>query len=166
MPVADVLSSHIRWLTYADMPAVLQIERDCYEYGPWEKEDFLAFLGSYNSIAIVAEYGGDIRGFMLYEITQVKFNIIECAVDPKFRNKGIGRRLVEKLKERLAVNKRCRISVEVREHNLDAQLFFRALGFKAITTTKAFYDDNNEDAIRMVYRCLPSTGSAGPCARP
>jgi ribosomal-protein-alanine N-acetyltransferase len=46
--------------------------------------------------------------------------------------------------------------LEVRESNIDAQLFFRSLGFRAISVLRGFYDDSAEDAYLMQYRVLAS----------
>jgi ribosomal-protein-alanine N-acetyltransferase len=46
--------------------------------------------------------------------------------------------------------------LEVRETNLDAQLFFRSMGFKAITVLHEFYEDTPEDAYLMQFRYRPS----------
>jgi ribosomal-protein-alanine N-acetyltransferase len=43
--------------------------------------------------------------------------------------------------------------VEVRETNLPAQLFFRALGFRATIVLRNFFDDSAEDAYVMQYSC-------------
>ena len=42
--------------------------------------------------------------------------------------------------------------LEVRETNLDAQLFFRAQGFRAVNVLRDFYEDTTEDAYLMQYR--------------
>ena len=42
--------------------------------------------------------------------------------------------------------------LEVRETNLDAQLFFKGLDFRAISVLRDFYDDTVEDAYLMQYR--------------
>ena len=42
--------------------------------------------------------------------------------------------------------------LEVRESNLDAQCFFRAIGFKAVSVLRDFYDDTDEDAYVMQCR--------------
>jgi ribosomal-protein-alanine N-acetyltransferase len=40
----------------------------------------------------------------------------------------------------------------VRETNLSAQLFFRSLGFRAVSVLRDFYEDTTEDAYLMQYR--------------
>jgi ribosomal-protein-alanine N-acetyltransferase len=54
--------------------------------------------------------------------------------------------MVEKLVEKLGKQRRARLSLEVRESNLAAQLFFKQAGFRATNVLRGFYDDTDEDA--------------------
>jgi ribosomal-protein-alanine N-acetyltransferase len=49
--------------------------------------------------------------------------------------------------------------LEVRETNLPAQLFFRSLGFRAISVLKDFYQDTTEDAYLMHYLSAASVAT-------
>ena len=51
-----------------------------------------------------------------------------------------------------------RITLEVRETNLAAQLFFRHEGFKALKVLRSFYEDSGEDAYLLQYRLADDTG--------
>jgi ribosomal-protein-alanine N-acetyltransferase len=64
--------------------------------------------------------------------------------------------MVEKLVGKLSYQRRTRVMLEVRETNLAAQLFFRSMGFKAITVLHEFYEDTPEDAYLMQFRYRPS----------
>ena len=66
--------------------------------------------------------------------------------------RGIGTALVDKLVSKLSPHRRNRIVLEVRETNLDAQLFFKSLGFRAISVLRDYYDDTVEDAYLMQFR--------------
>ena len=50
------LRVHIRWMIRRDMPEVLDIERDSFEF-PWSEEDFMRCLRQRNCIGMVAERG-------------------------------------------------------------------------------------------------------------
>jgi len=63
-----------------------------------------------------------------------------------------------KLIGKLTPERRNRIVLEVRETNLPAQLFFRSLGFRAISVLKDFYQDTTEDAYLMHYVSLAAAG--------
>ena len=148
---------HIRWMIRRDMPEVLQTEQQSFEYA-WTEEDFLRCLRQRNCIGMVAEQGEKVVGFMIYELHKAKLHILNFAVHPSYRRYGIGGQMVMKLISKLSSHRRTRITLEVRETNLPAQLFFRAQGFKAVRVLRGFYEDSGEDAFLMQYRLTDDTG--------
>jgi ribosomal-protein-alanine N-acetyltransferase len=137
-----------------DMSEVLQIEQQSFEF-PWSEEDFIRCLRQRNCIGMVAEYDERVVGFMIYELHKSRLHILNFAVSPDCRRHGIGDQMVAKLISKLSSQRRNRIMLEVRETNLDAQLFFRHSGFRAISVLRDFYDDTTEDAYLMQYRYEP-----------
>ena len=148
---------HIRWMIRRDMPDVLDAEQDSFEY-PWTEEDFLRCLRQRNCIGMVAEHGERVVGFMIYELHKQKLHILNFAVHPGCRRGGVGAQMVTKLISKLSSHRRTRITLEVRETNLAAQLFFRAQSFKAVKVLRAFYEDSGEDAFLMQYRLADDSG--------
>jgi ribosomal-protein-alanine N-acetyltransferase len=140
-----------------DMPEVLQTEQDSFEFS-WTEEDFLRCLRQRNCIGMVAEQGERVVGFMIYELHKQKLHILNFAVHPRFRRSGVGGQMVSKLISKLSSHRRTRITLEVRESNLSAQLFFRQQGFKGVRVLRAFYEDSGEDAYLMQYRLAEDTG--------
>jgi ribosomal-protein-alanine N-acetyltransferase len=59
--------------------------------------------------------------------------------------------MVAKLISKLSSHRRTRITLEVRETNLAAQLFFRTQGFRAVRVLRSYYEDSGEDAFLMQY---------------
>ena len=137
---------HIRWMIRRDMPEVLQTEQLSFEY-PWTEEDFLRCLRQRNCIGMVAEQGERVVGFMIYELHKAKLHILNFAVHPAHRRRGVGSQMVAKLVSKLSSHRRTRITLEVRETNLPAQLFFRHEGFKALKVLRAFYEDSGEAVL-------------------
>jgi ribosomal-protein-alanine N-acetyltransferase len=148
---------HIRWMIRRDMPEVLQTEQESFEYS-WTEEDFLRCLRQRNCIGMVAEQGERVVGFMIYELHKAKLHILNFAVHPHYRRVGVGSQMVSKLVSKLSSHRRTRITLEVRETNLAAQLFFRAQDFKATRVLRAFYEDSGEDAFLMQYRLADDVG--------
>ena len=142
---------HIRWMIRRDMPIVLSIESECFEF-PWTEDDFIRCLRQRNCIGMVAEIDEQVVGFMLYELHKNRLHVLNFAVASAERRSGVGRAMVEKLIGKLSHERRNRIMLETRESNLGAQLFFRSLGFRAISVLHDFYDDSDEDAYLMQYR--------------
>lgn len=146
------LRVHIRWMIRRDMPEVLEIERGSFEF-PWFEEEFIRCLRQRNCIGMVAEHGERVVGFMIYELHKSRLHILNFAVASDLRRRGIGAQMIEKLVGKLSSQRRTRISLEVRETNLAAQVFFRANGFRATSVLHEFYDDSPEDAYLMQYYC-------------
>jgi ribosomal-protein-alanine N-acetyltransferase len=137
-----------------DMAEVLEIERAAFEF-PWFEEEFIRCLRQRNCIGMVAEHAERVVGFMIYELHKTRLHILNFAVASDVRRRGIGRQMLEKLVGKLSSQRRTRITLEVRETNLAAQVFFRAGGFKATNVLHDFYDDSPEDAYLMQYCCHP-----------
>src|SRR5712692_8588681 len=150
------LKVHIRWMIRRDMPEVLQTEQESFEFS-WTEEDFLRCLRQRNCIGMVAEQGEKVIGFMIYELHKTKLHILNFAVYPTCRRSGVGAQMVAKLITKLSSHRRTRITLEVRETNLTAQLFFRAQGFRAVRVLRSYYEDSGEDAFLMQHQLAGDT---------
>lgn len=163
-PTAPPLPVHIRWMIRRDMPNVLAIESACFDpLSAWTEDDFIRALRHRNCIGMVAvtEAGTDnetLVGYMLYELHKDSLRLINFAADPRHPRCGIGRAMIDKLKGKLSAQRRRFISLEVREKNLPAQLFFKACGFRAVRTLRSFYahcdwdgEWREEDAYAMRF---------------
>jgi [ribosomal protein S18]-alanine N-acetyltransferase len=144
------LRVHIRWMIRRDMPEVLEIERTSFEF-PWFEEDFIRCLRQRNCIGMVAEHAEKVVGFMIYELHKTRLHILNFAVGTGVRRRSVGTQMIEKLIGKLSSQRRTEISLEVRETNLPAQIFFRESGFRATNVLREFYDDSPEDAYVMQY---------------
>jgi ribosomal-protein-alanine N-acetyltransferase len=142
---------HIRWMIRRDMPEVLQIEQESHDY-PWTEEDFLHCLRQRNCIGMVAELGEQVVGFMIYELHKSKLHILNFAVHPGQRRKKVGNQMIQKLVSKLSSHRRTCITLEVRETSLESQLFFRHVGFSAMSVLREHFPDTGEDAYLMQYR--------------
>lgn len=148
----------IRWMIRRDMPEVLAIEDRCYSH-PWSEEEFIRCLRQCNCIGMVAELGDKVVGYVIYELHKNRLHVMNFAVDTGARRCGIGTAMVNNLTKKLSFERRNRVMLEVRETNLEAQLFFKSCGFKAISVLRNFYDSTNEDAYLMQFRYSPYVGT-------
>ncbi len=145
---------HIRWMIRRDMPEVLDIEDESFEF-PWLEEDFIRCLRQRNCIGMVAEHEDQVVGFMIYELHKTRIHVLNFAVGADHRRCGVGSQMIAKLLAKLSTQRRSRVVLEVRETNLGAQLFFRENGFRAVSVLRAYYDDTPEDAYLMQFRYRP-----------
>jgi ribosomal-protein-alanine N-acetyltransferase len=146
-----MLDPHIRWMINRDMPSVYVIEHHSFEF-PWTRDDFWRCLRTRNCIALVAECEEAVAGYVVYEIHRDRLRILNFAVHQDLRRQHVGDTMVRKLIGKLTPLRRNRITLEVRESNLQAQLFWRAMGFRAIGIEHRFYDETNEDAYVFQYQ--------------
>jgi ribosomal-protein-alanine N-acetyltransferase len=145
---------HIRWMIRRDMPEVMAIEAESFEF-PWLDEDFVRSLRQRNCIGMVAEHDERVVGFMIYELHKTRIHVLNFAVADGYRRRGVGSQMLAKLSAKLSAQRRSRIVLEVRETNLSAQLFFRENGFRAVSVLHSYYADTPEDAYLMQYRYRP-----------
>jgi [ribosomal protein S18]-alanine N-acetyltransferase len=147
-----MIEPHIRWMIRRDMPEVLAIENQSFEF-PWSEEDFIRCLRQRNCIGMVAEFDEQVLGFMVYELHKSRLHLLSLAVRPDVQRQGIGRQMISKLTGKLCRYRRNQIRLEVRETNVAAQCFFRSLGFRAVAVLRGFYKDStDEDAYAMQYQ--------------
>lgn len=141
---------HIRWMIRRDMPEVMEIEGESFEF-PWDDDAFIRCLRQRNVIGMVAEMNERVVSFMLYELHKHKLYVVNFAVSPWFRRAGVGRAMVEKIKGKLRTGQRTRIDLETRESNLESQLFWKAQGFRCVSILPDFYEANGETAYLFRY---------------
>lgn len=150
--------TNIRWMIRRDMATVLDIEQQSFPL-PWTEEEFYRCLRNRNVIGMVAERESLVQGFMVYELHKNRLELLNFAVLRDSRRTGVGTAMVQKLSSKLSADRRNRITLKVRETNLDAQLFFKAMGFRAISVLRGSYDDVDEDAYLMQRRHKPVVDS-------
>ena len=143
---------HIRWMIRRDMPEVLAIERQSFEW-PWREDDFILRTRNCNCIGMVAEVQNEVvAGYVVYLFGKDHLELVNLAVHPAHRRHGIGKAILDKLKSKLSRERRTHILGLVRDSNLPAQLFFRSQGFVAEAVRCGEYTETTEDAYLMVHR--------------
>lgn len=140
-----------RWLIRRDYPEVQAIESVSFEF-PWFANDFLRYLRQRNCNGMVAVHDDRTVGYMVYMLHKTRIELVNFAVAPEVRRHGVGTQMAARLATKLRPGLRTRIEIEVRETNLVAQCFFRAVGYRAVSVVADHYDDTPEDAYRMRYR--------------
>ena len=145
----DVL--YVRWMNCRDLRNVMQTESEGFS-PPWSEIELLSKLRSRNAIGMVSEVNDQYAGFMIYELHPHRIHLLRLAVPSRMRRIGVGTAMMARLKNKLFAGARNRIVVEVHERNTAAQLFFRHIGFRAISVVRDCYSDCTDDAYLFVYR--------------
>lgn len=142
------MNSCIRSMIRRDLPKVLSIERQSFEF-PWSAEDF--DLWRSRRIHMVCEVGDTILGYSVYELLDGRLDLLNFAVHPKFRRRGFGSQMISRLITRLPNARRRDVRIWIRERNLPAQLFLRHHGFLCRAVRRGWYEETDEDALGFVW---------------
>lgn len=140
----------------ADLADVTAIERASFP-DPWSESLLVEEL---RRESLVVEYDAEIVGYLFLRHTWDDGEILNVAVVPAHRGRGIGRRLVEAAFERLRAAGARRVYLEVRESNVEALGFYRVMGFRAIGRRSRYYRNPPEPALVLTRELSASGGTA------
>ena len=120
----------------------------CFGDSAWSRESVVSQLDSPVSYCAVALEDDRVVGYIAYEVIADEGSLVELAVLPEYRQRGVGRKLVELMLTSCdAVQTIC---LEVRLSNTPALNLYRAVGFREISVRRNYYDNPREDAVIMV----------------
>jgi ribosomal-protein-alanine N-acetyltransferase len=132
-----------------DLDAVQEIERRSFRT-PWPAHAYRTELET-NRLAqyLVARAGGRVVGYGGIWLMADEAHVTTFAVDPDWRRRGIGERLLLALLD-LAIARNAReATLEVRLSNLPARRLYEKYGFRPVGLRPRYYSDDNEDALIM-----------------
>jgi ribosomal-protein-alanine N-acetyltransferase len=127
-----------------DIDEVYALEQKCF---PVPKE-LAVFLADQSKYFVVRE-GKNIVGYIGFEEIAGEGHIINMAVSPECRRRGIGKELMEYVLNQGSKDQIKVFYLEVRASNLPAQKLYEGFGFKVVGRRKKYYQDNQEDALLM-----------------
>ena len=142
-------SSIVREMELSDIDSVVDIEKNSFPI-PWTKGTFISELKR-NKLAryYVVEVDGRVVGYAGLWLIMNEAHITNIAIHPKYRGKGMGKKLVGELIEEILKINIYRITLEVRPSNAAALALYKKFGFVPCGIRPEYYRDNNEDAIIM-----------------
>ena len=142
----------IRPLREADLPRVLEIERECFST-PWKEVTFRGLMKRSDTDLLVAETEhGWLAGYTACWTVIDQSELGNVAVSPSARGAGIGGALVDAVVERVKTRGAHECYLEVRELNREAQSLYRQRGFIVVGRRPRYYSLPTEDALVMRLR--------------
>ena len=136
----------IRRLTYADLPQVVAIERRAFPT-PWSLAMFVLELSKPSGVCLAADVEGELAGYLVCSRYDTVWHLMNIAVDPDRRRRGIATALIGALLER--VDRDGQLTLEVRRSNEGAIALYERFGFRSAGVRRRYYADNGEDAVIM-----------------
>jgi len=142
---------HLRAMTAADLPRVLDIENACFST-PWKDATFRGLMRRTDTDLYVAELEDHIVGYAACWTVIDQSELGNVAVAPDARGRGIGGALVDAVVERVKERGARELFLEVRESNRVAQSIYRDRGFTVVGRRRSYYAQPTEDALVMRLR--------------
>jgi [ribosomal protein S18]-alanine N-acetyltransferase len=147
----------IRPLSLGDLSAIEQIERRSYPT-PWSRSMFAGELAKPASLCLGAFEDDLLGGYMIISRYVDAWHVMNIAVAPQFRRRGIATALLQKLFELTEDGSGRGYTLEVRVSNDGAIKLYERLGFTARGIRRGYYTDNREDALIMWRDAEPQDG--------
>ncbi len=138
----------IRRLDLADLDAIDDIEQRAYPT-PWSRAMFASELAKPTSICLGAFEGDELVGYIVNSRYVDAWHVMNVAVDPDRRRRGVATQLLEHLFDLTQGDERRGYTLEVRISNDPAIRLYERLGFEPRGLRRGYYTDNREDALIM-----------------
>jgi [ribosomal protein S18]-alanine N-acetyltransferase len=149
----------IRPLELKDLSAIEEIERRSYPT-PWSRSMFAGELTKVSSISLGAFEHDRLVGYVIVSRYVDAWHVMNIAVHPEQRSRGVASALLERLFETTANDIRRGYTLEVRISNERAIRLYERYGFKRRGIRRGYYTDNREDALIMWRDPHPGPSSA------
>ncbi len=148
-------------LTVADLDEVLDIERRSFPE-PWSRGMFLHELKlpfSTSFAARAADPPHELLGYICWWLIGDELQILNLAVRPERRQRGIGRALVELALDAVQARRAGTVTLEVRQDNGAAIALYRSFGFTESGVRRDYYGYGT-DAVLMTWTGLQERAPA------
>ena len=151
------MTIELRRLEMRDLDRIEEIERESYPT-PWSRSMFAGELAKPSSVCLGAfdTDRGVLVGYLIISRYVDAWHVMNVAVEPSQRRRGIAQNLLERLFELTANDSRRGYTLEVRVSNENAIRLYERLGFQARGLRRGYYTDNREDALIMWKDPLPT----------
>ena len=136
----------IRKMKKEDILQLAELEKLCFS-DPWSVSAFEYELKNPLSLWLVAAEGATVAGYIGSQTVMGETDMMNVAVAPAFRRKGIGERLILSLIDQLKDQQSHCLTLEVRISNDTAIALYQKLGFIQVGCRPGYYRNPREDAL-------------------
>ena len=125
---------------------IAKLETVCFS-DPWSEISIASELKNPLSLWLVAMDGATIAGYVGSQAVMGEADMMNVAVAPDYRRKGIAENLINRLVDALAEGDNHSLSLEVRESNQPAIALYQKLGFTQVGFRPGYYRNPREGAL-------------------
>ncbi len=128
------------------VPQIAELETICFS-DPWSENSIAQELTNPLSLWLVAVEENRVAGYIGSQTVMGETDMMNVAVHPDFRRRGVAQDLIVNLVEALkAQNSHC-LTLEVRASNTPAIKLYEKLGFSQVGKRPGYYRKPKEDAF-------------------
>jgi ribosomal-protein-alanine N-acetyltransferase len=148
-PSAQTSAPVTRLATSDDLPVLARLHGTCFEAG-WNEASLAASLSLPGAMGLVVVADGAVRGFILTQAAADECEILTLCTEPRWRKKGLARRLVEASLQLHKAQAARTMHLEVAADNTAAQALYGSCGFMETGRRKAYYARKNAAAVDAI----------------
>ncbi len=136
-------------MTEADLDWVVAREAELHPF-PWSRGNFADSLAAGHSCWLMWSLGQPLA-YAVMLIVLDEAHLLDISVDRAAQGKGVGRKMVDHLRQEARNNGATQLFLEVRPSNLRAIALYRNIGFEQIGRRRDYYPavGGREDALVM-----------------
>ena len=136
-----------------DLNSLRKLQQLCFPDDAWPLIDLIAVLSVPNVIRLKAFENGQMTGFIAGDQRDGLAWVANICVSPHYRNRGIGRALMEACESRFTLP---RVRLCVKSGNASAIHLYEKLGYRPVETWQQYYNDRS-DALVMEKERVQTT---------
>ena len=125
---------------------VAELEKLCFSL-PWSVTAIAGEVENPLALWLVAEENNKVVGYIGSQSVMGEADMMNLAVAPEYRRKGIAEKLVMELVESLRQRQVSSLTLEVRASNAPAIALYEKLGFTQVGRRPGYYRSPREDAL-------------------
>jgi len=142
----------IRPAKSADIPRLMEIEREADTAAHWREADYAAMFSAkgVKRVVLVAEERKNVLAFVVAQTATDEWEIENVVAAVDARRRRLASRLIERLLDLATARGAISVVLEVRESNVPARGLYAMAGFVEVGRRKGYYSSPEDDAI--LYR--------------
>lgn len=133
-------------MEHAHISQIAALEKICFS-SPWSENSIASELENPLALWLAAVDNGRVAGYVGSQTVMGESDMMNVAVDPGFRRKGVAEALILELTDALKARGSRSLTLEVRASNAPAIALYQKLGFIQIGCRPGYYRGPREDAL-------------------
>ena len=136
----------ITQMNESHVPQIAELEKLCFN-DPWSANSIASELDNRLAFWLVVLEGDQVIGYVGSQTVLGETDMMNIAIHPDHRNRGIATKLIEALIQALTERGSHSLMLEVRASNEPAKNLYSKMGFETVGVRKNYYRNPREDAM-------------------